>query len=82
VNSEHTGVRSVTVEVRSPSPITRCDSVDYRLKLIKVAGETRWAVHNGRKVVGKLHESYGQAAAERTRVEQREALARPDGSAG
>ena len=47
-------------------------SVDYQLRLIKVGGETRWAVHDGRKVVGKLFETYGQAAAERSRVERHE----------
>jgi hypothetical protein len=43
--------------------------VDFGLKLIKVGGETRWAVHDGRKVVGKLFETYAQAAAERVRIE-------------
>ena len=43
--------------------------VDYALKLIKVGGETRWAVHDGRKVIGKLFDTYAQAAAERTRIQ-------------
>ena len=47
--------------------------VDYKLKLIKVGSDTRWGVHDGRKVVGKLFETYGQAAAERLRIEAREA---------
>ena len=46
--------------------------MDYQLRLIKVGGETRWAVHDGRKVVGKLFETYRQAAAERLKVERRE----------
>lgn len=58
---------SVTVD-----PHHEVTRVDYRLRLIKVGGETRWAVHDGKKVVGKLFETYGQAAAERLRVEGRE----------
>lgn len=56
--------------------------MDYRLKLIKVGGETRWALHDGRKVVGKLFETYGQAQAERLRVEEREQHPGPSASAG
>jgi hypothetical protein len=48
--------------------------VDYTLKLIKVGSETRWGVHNGRKVVTKLFETYGQAAAERVKVEARDRI--------
>ncbi len=55
--------------------------MDYQLRLIKVAGETRWAVHDGRKVVGKLFETYGQAAAERSRVVARE-VPRAGGASG
>jgi hypothetical protein len=47
--------------------------VEYKLKLIKVGSDTRWGVHDGRKVVGKLFETYGQAAAERLRIQGREA---------
>jgi hypothetical protein len=65
---------SVTVDL-SPSPDHEDSTVEYALKLIKVGGETRWALHDGRKVVGKLFETYGQAAAERTRVQGREAAA-------
>ena len=43
--------------------------MDYGLKLIKVGGETRWAVHDGRRVVGKLFDTYAQAVAERSRIE-------------
>ena len=55
--------------------------VDYRLKLIKVGCDTRWAVHDGRKVVGKLFETYGQAAAERVKLVAREPLPPLPGSA-
>jgi hypothetical protein len=44
-------------------------TMDYGLKLIKVGGETRWAVHDGRRVVGKLFDTYAQAVAERSRIE-------------
>jgi fatty acid desaturase len=65
---------SVTVDM-SPPPGYEESTVDYGLKLVKVGGETRWALHDGRKVVGKLFETYGQAAAERTRVQGREQAA-------
>jgi fatty acid desaturase len=74
VNLGQVAARSVTVDM-SPSPDHEDSTVEYALKLIKVGGETRWALHDGRKVVGKLFETYGQAAAERTRVQGREAAA-------
>jgi fatty acid desaturase len=74
VNLGQVAAGSVTVDV-SPSPDHEDSTVEYALKLIKVGGETRWALHDGRKVVGKLFETYGQAAAERTRVQGREAAA-------
>jgi hypothetical protein len=46
--------------------------MDYKLKLVKVGGETRWGVHDGRKLIGQLFETYGQAVAERTKIETRE----------
>ena len=46
--------------------------MQYTLKLIKVGGMTRWGVHDGRKVVGALFETYAQAAAERSRIETRD----------
>jgi hypothetical protein len=46
--------------------------VDYQLRLIKVGGMTHWAVHDGRRVVGKLFDTYDQAAAERVKLEGRE----------
>jgi hypothetical protein len=46
--------------------------MDYRLKLVKVGGETRWGVYDGKKLLGKLHETYNQAVAERARVEARD----------
>ena len=52
----------------------------YTLKLVKVAGETRWAVHNGRKIVSKLYESYASAVHERLKTEQRDRLAEPASS--
>jgi hypothetical protein len=69
---------SVTVELPTNHEVT---SVEYQLRLIKVGGETRWAVHDGRKVVGKLFETYGQAAADRTRLERLEPP-RPGASTG
>jgi hypothetical protein len=51
--------------------------VAYALKLIKVGGETRWAVHDGRRVIGKLFETYAQAAAERSRIEGGQTPPRP-----
>lgn len=48
--------------------------MEYTLKLVKVGGETRWGVHDGRKVVGKLFETYGQANAERSKVKARDEL--------
>lgn len=44
--------------------------MDYTLKLIKVNGETRWAVHDGRRVIGKLFDTYAHAAAERSRIQR------------
>ncbi len=67
-------VGSVTVDM-SPPPGHEDSAVDYGLKLVKVGGETRWALHDGRKVVGKLFETYGQAVAERIRVQGREQAA-------
>jgi len=46
--------------------------MQYTLKLVKVGGMTRWAVHDGRKVIGTPFETYGQAAAERSRVEAKD----------
>ena len=47
--------------------------MEFKLKLVKVGSDTRWGVHDGRKVASKLFETYQQAAAERTRMEVREA---------
>ena len=46
--------------------------MDYQLRLIKVGGVTHWAVHDGRRVVGKLFDTYDQAASERLRLQGRE----------
>ncbi len=54
--------------------------MEYGLKLVKVGGETRWGVHDGRKVVGKLFETYAQAASERVKVQAREAALKPETS--
>lgn len=48
--------------------------MQYTLKLVKVGGMTRWGVHDGRKVISILFETYGQAVAERTKVEARDRL--------
>ena len=55
--------------------------MQYTLKLVKVGGMTRWALHDGRKVVGSLFETYGQAAAERTKVEEKERRAEAERAA-
>ena len=46
--------------------------MQYTLKLIKVGGMTKWGVHDGRRVIGSLFETYAEAAAERTRVEAKD----------
>jgi hypothetical protein len=52
--------------------------MQYTLKLVKVGGMTRWAVHDGRKTIGALFETYGQAAAERSRVEAKDRRSETD----
>jgi hypothetical protein len=56
--------------------------MQYTLKLVKVGGMTRWGVHDGRKVIGNLFETYSQAAAERSKVEARERSAETDRAKG
>lgn len=76
----------LTVEAPpAPTPLNRrrtnFDEVcgmQYTLKLVKVGGMTRWAVHDGRKVIGTPFETYGQAAAERSKIEAKERLSETD----
>lgn len=63
------GGRSSTI-----TPRHEVSRMQYTLKLVKVGGMTRWGVHDGRKVISILFETYGQAVAERTKVEARDRL--------
>ena len=56
--------------------------MQYTSKLVKVGGMTRWGVHDGRKIIGNLFETYSRAAAERSKLEGRDHSAEARRTAG